>query len=289
MRIPDPAVWFYRQMTSRDRRHLLEQLRSEVQLPVAILFYHRVAQANCDNPWSIHVDNFKRQMDWLQTNFELVTLAEAQRRIRQSENDRIAVSITFDDGYAENAEHAVPEMVARNIPLTYFVSTDFVELRRPFPHDVQLGKPLPANDVSQLQEFARLGIEIGSHTRSHANVGAIVAEDELHEEIEGSILRINQWLDIRCKYFAFPYGLPRNMSQSAVDLLSSLGIEGFCSGYGALNWPGNAGFHLRRFHADPGIERLKNWLTLDSRKLIDTVQLPFNEPELNYPRTLLQL
>lgn len=288
MRIPDPAIWFYRQMTARDRRHLLDQLRAETRLPVAILFYHRVAKINCDNPWSIHLDNFKRQLDWLQNNFDLVTLAEAQSRIRQTQNERIAVSITFDDGYADNAEYAIPELVARGIPLTYFVSTDYIESGSPFPHDVQLGKPLPPNDLSQIKEFYRLGIEIGSHTKSHVNVGAIVSDDELRNELEGSILKINQWLGIRSKFFAFPYGLPGNMSQSAVDLLCKLGIEGFCSGYGALNWPGNAGFHLRRLHADPGIERLKNWLTLDSRKLVDTIELPFAEPMLNYPLALSQ-
>jgi hypothetical protein len=44
-----------------------------------------------------------------------------------------------------------------------------------------------------------------------------------------------------------------------------------------LNWPKSIGFHLRRIHADPGLERLKNWLTLDRRKLQDTTELPFAE------------
>ena len=177
MRVPDPAIWLYRQMTSRDRRHLLAQLRAECRLPVAILFYHRVAKTGCDNPWSIHLDNFKRQLDWLQSNFEMVSLADAQTRIRGPHNDRISVSITFDDGYADNSEFAIPELVSRKIPLTYFVSTDFVETGRSFPHDIKLGTPLPPNDIPQLQEFVRLGIEIGSHTRSHANIAAVSRAD----------------------------------------------------------------------------------------------------------------
>lgn len=273
-------------MTSRDRRHLLEQLRAECRFPIAILFYHRVAKTNCDNPWSIHQDNFNRQLDWLQSNFELVSLSEAQQRIRQPHNDRIAVSITFDDGYADNAECAIPELVSREIPLSYFVSTDFVETGKPFPHDVELGIPLPPNDVAQLRDFVRMGIEIGSHTRSHANVATLTQLDQLRHEIEGSIESIRQWLGTPCRYFAFPYGLPQNMSQAAYDLLSELQMEGFCSGYGALNWPGNRGFHLRRFHADPGIERLKNWLTLDARKLVDLTLLPFQESSINYPNFL---
>jgi len=286
MRFPDTAYWFYRQMTTRSRSQLLEQLRQECHLPVAILFYHRVARTHYDNPWSISEDNFKQHLDWLQENFDLVSLSEAQRRIRQPSNARMAVSITFDDGYAENAEYAIPELASRHIPTAYFVSTDFVATGQPFPHDVQLGRPLPPNSRAQLEEFVRLGIEIGSHTRSHANLGLIINHEQLRFEIEGSIQTLNDWLGIRCSYFAFPYGLPQNMTQAAIDLLRELGIQGFCSGYGALNWPGNAAYHLRRFHADPGMERLKNWLTLDARKLRDGISLPFDEPALHYPTAL---
>jgi peptidoglycan/xylan/chitin deacetylase (PgdA/CDA1 family) len=286
MRFPDSIYWLYRQMTSRNRSQLLQQLRVEQHLPVAILFYHRVAREYVDNPWSISVDNFRRHLDWLQERFDLVSLEEAQRRIRQPQNERTAVSITFDDGYAENADFAIPELVQRGVPATYFVSTYFIDSGQPFPHDVKIGRPLPPNDRSQLHEFVRLGIEIGSHTHTHANVGLISDPAQLQVELQGSIQALNEWLGIQSKYFAFPYGLPANMTQSAVDLLQELGIEGFCSGYGALNWPGNAGFHLRRFHADPGIERLKNWLTLDSRKLIDDTPLPFVEPALQYPPVL---
>ncbi len=41
------------------------------------------------------------------------------------------------------------------------------------------------------------------------------------------------------------------------------------------------GFHLRRIHADPKLERLKNWLTYDSRKLREKVVLPFVEPRVD--------
>ncbi|MEO8272011.1 MAG: hypothetical protein ABI557_20040, partial [Aureliella sp.] len=40
-------------------------------------------------------------------------------------------------------------------------------------------------------------------------------------------------------------------------------------------------FHLRRIHADPKLEKLKNWLTYDSRKLREQVVLPFVEPRVD--------
>lgn len=290
MLLPERAVWFYRQMTRRNRRLLLEQLRDQSRMPIAILFYHRVAQTDCDNPWSISFDNFRRHLDWLQQNSLMVSLAEAQRRIRSSNNDQLAVSITFDDGYSENADFAIPELVARQIPVTYFVTTDFVETGAAFPHDLQQGTPRKPNSLSQLKEFSRMGVELGAHTKSHANLGSINDPERLRDEIEGCILKLHQWLDpVPCRYFAFPYGKPQNMSQQAVDLLRELGIEAFCSAYGALNWPGDQGFHLRRIHGDPGLERLKNWLTLDARKLKDANILPFDESAQILPKALASI
>ncbi len=282
MPLPDQALWFYRQMTARNRRRLLDRLREDRCLPIAILFYHRVAQRDM-NPWSISFDDFRHHLDWLQSNFELVTLSEAQGRIRRGDNDRHCVAITFDDGYADNTQFAIPELVSRRIPMTYFVATHFVESGTPFPHDLALGRPLDPNTVDELRHYVDQGIEIGAHTRSHCDIGTVTNPSQLWEEVAGSIQTLRQWLGIPCSYFAFPYGHPKNMSQEAVDLLTKLDINGFCSGYGALNWPGNDAYHLRRIHADPGIQRLKNWLTLDSRKLSEQVQLPFLEPPHRLP------
>lgn len=271
------AIWFYRQMTARSRRRLLEQLQQQQQLPVAVLFYHRVSDVH-STPWTISVSDFKRHLDWLQENFDLVTLAEAQKRIRSTNNDKFTVSITFDDGYAENCETAMPELVERNIPLTYFVTTDYIGRNRSFKHDIELGFTPPTNTWEQIREFAKLGVEFGAHTRSHCDVGSIKDPTVLSDELLGSIRHLESELGTRCRYFAFPFGKPQNITQAAVNLLHQHGIDGFCSAYGAINWPGQCGFHIRRIHGDPGLERLKNWLTLDNRRLEDHHQLPFSEP-----------
>jgi len=78
--------------------------------------------------------------------------------------------------------------------------------------------------------------------------------------------------------------MPRNTSQCAVDLLLRAGVAGFCTAYGEWNWPNSSGYHLRRIHADPGLQLLANWLTLDPRKLTQRISVPFAEPnELSVP------
>ncbi len=273
----DQALWLYRRLTARSRSRLLSTLRGDGNVPIAILFYHRVADQN-PNDWTISTRDFARHLDWLQDNYDIVSLAEAQKRIRAPRCDTPTVAITFDDGYSDNSQFAIPELVRRGIPATYFVTTDFVRTGRPFPHDVRINMPLQPNTFDEIRDYDAMGIEIGAHTRNHADIGQVSCEATLREEIIGSIEDLQTWLGKPIDYFAFPFGLPHNITQFAIDVLKEAGIKGFCSAYGAWNWPASPGFHLRRIHGDPGMARLQNWLTHDARKLADHQQLPFTEP-----------
>lgn len=210
---------------------------------------------------------FVQQIEWLRKRFEIVSLEEAQTRIARGKNDRPTACITFDDGYAENMNFAVPLLLRHKIPFTYFVATSYLLQSRPFPHDVQANQPLPPNSLSDLRFMASQGVEIGAHTRSHCNLGLRLSENQLADEILGSKHDIEQVIDQNVRYFAFPYGLPENMTSDAFRIAFNAGFSGVCSAYGAYNLPGDDAFHLRRFHADPEMIRWKNWLTIDRRKL----------------------
>ncbi len=266
----------YIQFSKRRRERLVNSLKRSGRMPTAILFYHRVADDTL-NDWTISRRGFLRHLDWLEENFDLVGLEEAQTRILSPHNSRPTVAITFDDGYSENCDFAIPELCRRNIPVTYFVSTESVKTGKPFMHDVKTGFPLVPNTIEEIKDIASRGAEIGAHSKTHSNLGLIEDLDQLRDEIVGSARELEQWIKKPIRYFSFPFGLPENMSQAAVDIIAEAGFRGFCSAYGAWNWPSNSAFHLRRIHADPDLASLQNWLTLDPRKLRDYRKLPFNE------------
>ncbi len=232
--------------------------------PIAVLFYHRVADES-PSPWTISHSEFGRQVDWLTRNFEVISLEEAQRRIREQENRRPAVCITFDDGYADNCQRALPLLISRGIPFTYFVSTQFVLRGEPFPHDVARGVPLAPNTVNQLRSLVAAGVEIGAHTRTHRDLGPITDSDVLRSEIIGSRHDLQEMLGQPIRYFAFPFGQHANLNRDAFQLAQEAGFAGVCSAYGGYNFPGDDPFHLQRLHADPHFPRLKNWLTFEPR------------------------
>lgn len=233
--------------------------------PLAVLFYHRVAD-DWANAWTCPFDLFARQMRWMKRRFDMISLAELQARMRSGVNRRPAVSITFDDGYAENCDQALPLLIEERIPCTYFVTTRHVFEGVPFPHDVANGDKFAPNTVEQLRRMAAAGIEIGAHTRTHADLGRIADEDRLYDEIATAGQELASAIERPVRYFAFPFGLHANLNSRAFRIAREAGYAGVCSAYGAYNFPGGDAFHIQRIHGDDDMLRLKNWLSVDPRK-----------------------
>jgi peptidoglycan/xylan/chitin deacetylase (PgdA/CDA1 family) len=252
--------------TLRARRCAAIERAAQHREPVQILFYHRVADEH-PNAWTISTKKFAAQIRWLRQRFDIVSLSEAQARIASGSNRWPTACITFDDGYGDNYRSAIPLLINQKIPFTYFVATDHVFNNRPFPHDVAAGRPLPVNTIDQIRKMAAAGVEIGAHTRTHANLGAPLTHEQLTNEIVGSKHDLEEAIGSKVNYFAFPYGLHENMSAAGFRIAVDAGFAGVCSAYGGYNFPGDDAFHLRRIHADPEFIRFANWLTIDPRKL----------------------
>jgi peptidoglycan/xylan/chitin deacetylase (PgdA/CDA1 family) len=252
--------------TLPSRRRATVQRATHGREPIQILFYHRVADEH-PNGWTMSTQSFARQIQWLRSRFKVVSLSEAQARIASGRNQCPTACITFDDGYADNRRFAIPLLRNQRIPFTYFVSTNHVLGKETFPHDIAAGRPLEVNTLTHLREMAAAGVEIGAHTRSHANLGGNLSRDELTGEIVGSKRELEAAIGCRVRYFAFPYGKHENLSAAAFRIAFEAGFDGVCSAYGGYNFPGDDAFHLRRFHADCEFIRFKNWLTIDPRKL----------------------
>ena len=90
--------------------------------------------------------------------------------------------------------------------------------------------------------------------------------DQLFEETVGATQELEQLIGKPVRYFAFPFGQPENIHPEVFRLGRQHGWQGICSAYGGWNEVGEDAFHLRRFHGDPRMAYLKNWLTLDPRK-----------------------
>ncbi|HEY2761726.1 MAG TPA: polysaccharide deacetylase family protein, partial [Pirellulales bacterium] len=193
--------------------------------PILVLFYHRVADDGANI--CTHTNRlFRKQMLWLKKHCEMISLEEAQRRIRSGYNDRLAACVTFDDGYAENCDQALPLLIEEQIPCTYFVSSRHVLEGRRFAHDEANGTPGLPNTIDQLRWMADCGIEIGAHTRNHADLGSITDERQLYDEVVVAGEELQATIGKPVHYFAFPFGMPKNLNARAFQMAFDYGYEG---------------------------------------------------------------
>jgi len=186
---------------------------------------------------------FKRQIDWFQKEFDLVSLAELQRRVDSGFNDRPTLAITFDDGYAENCEYALPLLIERKIPVCYFVTIDNIVRQAPFPHDVELGQNLPVNSVESIQILSNSGIEIGAHTRTHIDLGSVSDQALLADEVIQASIEIEEHVGKPVQYFAFPFGQRENLNHGGTKSAATLSISSVFMAIQVLN-ASRIGFRL---------------------------------------------
>lgn len=260
------GLTLYRWATVRTRARLSAWFAQQKRFPANVFFYHRVATHSM-NGWSIQKRNFERHLDWILKKASPVSLDKVLDSQIFGSRAEPMVAITFDDGYAENCEHAIPALIERNIPCTYFVATHFVETGTPFPHDVACGVPLRPNSIGEIKKLADQGIQIGAHSHTHMDFGRPLSDETLRVEITDVRKRLQDWTGQPIDYFAFPFGLKQNISQEAIDVVFESGFKCFVSAAGGMNWPGQNSNHLQRIHGDPGMAAIKNWLTFDPRKI----------------------
>lgn len=247
------------------RKACLLHWRTRNTAPLLVATYHRVADDRA-TPWTIPNATFARQIDWLLRNFELVSLDEGQRRLRDGNPTPVA-SITFDDGYAENCDSALPLLIEKRIPFTYFVTSGYLTRGAERGRSAAAAGLVPGNTVEQIRMLAAAGVEIGGHTRTHADLGRVTDPDKVYEEVIGGAEDLASITGRPVRFFAFPFGHRQNLSALAFRVARRAGFAAVCSAYGGFNFPGKDAFHLQRFVVDDNLIRLKNWCGVDPRKL----------------------
>ncbi len=108
------------------------------------------------------------------------------------------------------------------MPCTYFVCSGNVLCGKPFPHDVRRGHPLFPNTPEEIRRLADAGIDIGAHTRWHADLGGISDEAQLYEELILPQRELEAITGRPVRYFAFPYGQHANLGPAAFRMARGL-------------------------------------------------------------------
>ena len=130
-------------------------------------------------------------------------------------------AITFDDGFEDVIENAIPELVKRKIPAVFFITTGYVgQLASWWPQAAPQRNRRIAT-LEQLRELPPEWITLGAHTRTHPRLTGL---DEATAKLE--IVEPRQTLEAalgrRIELFSFPYG---DFNQELVQCCKQAGYK----------------------------------------------------------------
>jgi peptidoglycan/xylan/chitin deacetylase (PgdA/CDA1 family) len=95
---------------------------------LSILIFHRVhAHTDALFPGEPDARHFDRLMRMVARSFRVLTLGDAAARLARDTLAHRSLVITFDDGYADNADVALPILQRHGLSATFFVSTGFLD------------------------------------------------------------------------------------------------------------------------------------------------------------------
>lgn len=95
---------------------------------LVVFCYHQVLEATDPlRPGEPTLEEFEADIDRIAAWFNVLSLPDAAKAMRNGTLPPRAACITFDDGYLNNHSLAAPALEARNLPATFFITSGAVE------------------------------------------------------------------------------------------------------------------------------------------------------------------
>ena len=192
-----------------------------------VLCYHAIGDQSGDpvlGPYGVPAEEFSRQLHSLEARrYTFVTPDQLAAFLNSAAPlPRRPVLLTFDDGYADLIDLARDVLDPKGIEGIAFVVTG----RTSNEWDQAYGAGAIALLTSaQRRELAALGIEIGSHSRTHREL-RLLDDAELETETAGSFRDISRGGSQAARFFAYPFGAADARSENAVRAAGFVGAFG---------------------------------------------------------------
>ena len=153
-------------------------MTARTELPV--LIYHHVGplRPNTFAVMTVDPGRLRRHLGWLRRHgYSSLSLEQVIGWARRGEPlPPRSVLITFDDGYADLAEHAFPLLRAAGYSAVVFLVTRMLDGYGAW--DEPLGKGgHRVIDEQAVKLWSERGIEFGAHTRTHPALSSLAADE----------------------------------------------------------------------------------------------------------------
>lgn len=175
-----------------------------VSTRIPVLTYHSLDKSG--SPISTSPEEFRWQMEYLrEDNWHTLALNELVEGHARGAWPARTVALTFDDGFRNFGEQALPILAACGFSATLFIVTDWIGVTNGWSGQSHWMPTLPLMDWDTLSKVANVGIEIGAHSLTHPHLPRL-SIDEAKQQIVESQRRIEQRIGRPVHAFAYPYG-----------------------------------------------------------------------------------
>lgn len=192
-------------------------LQSEFGKKLPVLLYHHVGPPRPGTipNLTISPDKFERHVSWLaRRGFVGIRPSDWLRWLRDGTGlPEKPILLTFDDGYADIADYALPVLRRHGFSAAVYIVTGQLGGTNAWD-EVQGGGTHRLMTLEQIRYWAAQGIEFGAHTRTHPDLTRLSAA-ELAAEVSGSKNDLASLLGSPVVSFVYPYG---EVSEAAYEL-----------------------------------------------------------------------
>ncbi len=169
-----------------------------------ILTYHSLDDSG--SPISTSPARFRWQMEYLQANgWRTLTLDALLAGHARGEWPARTFALTFDDGFKNFAERALPVLSACGFSATVFVVSDWVGRINHWPSQPAWVPRLALMNWTELHTIADAGMAIGGHSLSHSRLTQLTVQ-AAGREIVKCKREIEERLGHAVQAFAYPFG-----------------------------------------------------------------------------------
>jgi hypothetical protein len=156
-----------------------------------VVAFHRIREAPESDGLSVSTRMFERLCRFFMREFRVVPLRDIVERLERGTRLDHHLAITFDDGYTDNFENAMPVLEALSLPATFFVVSGWVSTATVPWWDRQAGVRYPLMTWDEVRTLHRKGFDIGGHTRTHlvSPVATKLKAEGREADLEGMFLK----------------------------------------------------------------------------------------------------
>jgi peptidoglycan/xylan/chitin deacetylase (PgdA/CDA1 family) len=260
--------------------NIIDKAKSKIAGNGLILLYHKISDEKLPDIFNLSVspENFESHLGIINELGDVISLYEFVSRHRNNTLTPKNISLTFDDGYADNYHNALPLLVKNNTSAAIFIASKYIDgffwweklfqsilktekkkisfslgsmnldslngrikefknlhikiKDMPFDrqniivdeifHESHLSENDIKNRAINLKELQNISqnnlIDIGGHTETHSRL-SLLSSEEQETEIKNNKLFLENNLDKKVKYFAYPYGLRNDYNNETIRLL----------------------------------------------------------------------